>query len=396
MRERVVLGSAVHAFGKFEDTTAARMCRRVALDALADAGLTFRDVQAVVVGSSRFSGGLARGLGATDMVHALGMTGVAAYNVAAACATGGSAFSLADLLVGSGQYDAVLAVAGEKMPTGFIARPDGAAEDATDVDYLRWAGAALPNPGYWAMECTRRMHDYGTTEETLARVSAKAHDLGPHNPNARYRKPIPLDAVMASPMVSSPLRLFELCAVSDGAAAVVVTSSKLARQHTTNPVHVAGTAVATAAFGDPVLTMPEVAIPLQGDSPPSSEATGAVLTAMERAGVPHEDVDLIELTDNSVWQELAFPEAWGFCEPGESDHLVQTDQTRPDGRLPINPSGGFLCFGEATVAMGLFQVAEMHDQLLGRAGARQVPNARVALGQTLGLGGNGSAVVLAR
>jgi acetyl-CoA acetyltransferase len=105
-------------------------------------------------------------------------------------------------------------------------------------------------------------------------------------------------------------------------------------------------------------------------------------------------VDLIELQDNTPWQELTYPEVWGFCEPGKSEWMLDRGETSIGGKLPINPSGGFLSFGEATIAMGLFQVFEMTCQLRGQAGLRQVEGAKVALGQTMGMGGNGAAIVL--
>jgi len=106
--------------------------------------------------------------------------------------------------------------------------------------------------------------------------------------------------------------------------------------------------------------------------------------------------EAIELQDNTVYYELSFPEDWGFCEPGEAESLLESGATAPGGRLPINPSGGFLSFGEATTAQGIFQVCEIASQLRGEAGGRQVPDAKVGLGQTLGLGGNGAAVILKR
>lgn len=396
MNRVAVVGVGLHPFGKFPDVTSAEMCRRVSLEALDDAGMSWDDVDAVVVGSSRFSGGLARGLGASDLLADMGLSGIPAFNVAAACATGGSAVSLAHLLVEAGRAGTVLVVGGEKMPKGFIPRSPGAAEDATDVDYLRWAAVAMPNPAYWALECARRCHDHGTTDHQLAAVTVKARAVGAHNPYARYRKPLPVEEVLASPMVASPLRLFEICAVSDGAAAVVLTTAARAQSSPSTPVWIAASEVATAAYGDPQLTMPGVATSPAEGGIYVSEVTLAVRRALERAGVEPPDVDLIELSDNSVWQELAYPELWGFCEPGEMDHLVETGATYPDGRLPINPSGGFLCTGEATVAMGIFQVCELTWQLRGQAGSRQVEGANVGLAQTLGLGGYGTATVLKR
>jgi acetyl-CoA acetyltransferase len=121
-----------------------------------------------------------------------------------------------------------------------------------------------------------------------------------------------------------------------------------------------------------------------------------VKKAMESAGVAHKDVDFIELQDNTVYYELSFPEDWGFCGPGEAESLLESGETAPNGKLPINPSGGFLSFGEATTAQGIFQVCELVTQLRGEGGGRQVPDAKVGLGQTLGLGGNGAAVILKR
>jgi acetyl-CoA acetyltransferase len=117
---------------------------------------------------------------------------------------------------------------------------------------------------------------------------------------------------------------------------------------------------------------------------------------MQKAGTGPKDIDLVELQDNTVYYELSFPEEWGFCEPGEAESLLERGDTLPTGRLPINPSGGFLSFGEATTAQGIFQVCEVGWQLRGEAGGRQVPDAKVGLAQSLGLGGNGSAVILKR
>jgi len=393
MRKAGVTGTGIHPFGKFEEVTSLSMMRAAARDAVADAEIEWGDVQAIVTGSSRFAGGLARGLTSTDVLGAMGMSGIPAFNLAAACATGGSVVAMANQLVGSGRFDTVLAVGGEKMPTGFIPRPAGAAEDAGDVDFLRWAAIGMPNPAYWALETRRRMEDYGTTDQHLAMVAAKAHEIGQHNPNARYRKVFTIDDVLASPMVADPLRLFEICAVSDGAAAVVIQAEGVSADGKL-PVWIAAAEVATVEYGDPSVTMPFVSTePIEGGRY-ISEIALAGERAFEAAGLGPDEIDLIELTDNSVWQELAYPELWGFCEPGESDRLVEAGETLPNGRLPINPSGGFLCFGEATVAMGLLQVAEVTAQIRGRAGARQVEGARVGMAQTLGLGGYGTAVIL--
>jgi acetyl-CoA acetyltransferase len=236
------------------------------------------------------------------------------------------------------------------------------------------------------------MEDFGTTEEDLARIAVKAHQIGKHNENARFRKEFSMEEVLSSNMVSYPLRLYEICPVSDGAAAVLLCSAEMARKRTSQPVWVASSAVATARFDDGLPRGLGTVVPPSGTL--HSEARLAVSKALESAGAAPADLDLIELQDNTVYYELAFPEDWGLCQPGEAERLVEKGETLPTGKLPINPSGGFLCFGEATTAMGVFQICELTWQLRGQAGPRQVPDATLALAQTLGLGANATATVL--
>jgi acetyl-CoA acetyltransferase len=160
-------------------------------------------------------------------------------------------------------------------------------------------------------------------------------------------------------------------------------------------VWVAASTVATARFDDGITRGLGGMVP-PGGKTYHSEAALAVSKAFDQAGVGPSDLDLVELQDNTVYYELAFPEEWGLCEPGEAERLLEEGETLPTGRLPINPSGGFLSFGEATTAMGVFQVCELGWQMRGEAGARQVPDAKLGLAQTLGLGGNGTAVIVKR
>jgi acetyl-CoA acetyltransferase len=382
----------MHRWGKFPDKSVTQLCREAVEAALGDAGVAWRDIEAVAAASSRFSGGKGWGLNGNDVVEDMGSTGVPVYNLSAGCAAGGNAFNVGYALVAGGVYDMVLVVGGEKMPKGFI--QTSGVEEETDPEYLRQRCIGMPGPAFWALLCRQRMEEYGTTEEQLAQISVKAHKISVHNEYARFRKEFTLEEVLGSALVSYPLRLYEICPVSDGAAATVICSAEKARQLTTRPIWVAGSAVATARFDD--------GIPrgLASTTPPGrtyhSEAAIAVRKAFEQAGAGPEDVSLVELQDNTVYYELAFPEDWGLCKPGEAEHLLERGETLPTGRLPINPSGGFLSFGEATTAMGVFQVCELTWQLRGDAGPRQVPDAKLALGQTLGLGGNGTAVILKR
>jgi acetyl-CoA acetyltransferase len=326
------------------------------------------------------------------VVEEMGSTGIPVYNLSAGCAAGANAFNVGTMLVASGLHDIVLVVGGEKMPKGFI--QTSGLEDETDPEYLRQRCVGMPGPSFWAMLTRRRMEEYGTTEADLADVAVKAHKVGTHNEYARFRQEFTREEVLKSALVSYPLRLYEICPVSDGAAAVILCSPEVARQRTTTPVWVAASTVATARFDD---GLPRALASVVPSGPTlHSEARDAVSKALEGAGAEPGDLSLVELQDNTVYYELAFPEEWGLCQPGEAESLVRKGETLPTGRLPINPSGGFLCFGEATTAQGIFQICELGRQLRGEAGARQVPDAKLALSQTIGLGGNATAVVLKR
>jgi acetyl-CoA acetyltransferase len=392
MREVAAIGFGMHPWGKFKEPSVTDLCRFAVEGALKDASVAWRDIQAVAAASSRFSGGKGWGLNGNDVVEEMGATGVPVYNLSAGCAAGGNAFNIGWTLVASGMHDVVLVVGGEKMPKGFI--QTSGVEETTDPEFLRQRCIGFPGPAFWAALCRRRMKDHGTTEEQLARVAVKAHEVGKHNERARFRQEFTLEQVLASNMVSFPLRLYEICPVSDGAAAVILCSAADARKRTTKPVWVASSAVATASFDDGITR--GIGGPAPSGATMHSEAKAAVGKALAGAGVGPQDVSFLELQDNTVYYELAFPEEWGFCQPGESERLVEKGETLPTGKLPINPSGGFLCFGEATTAQGLFQICEAGWQLRGEAGPRQVPNAKVGLTQTIGLGGNATATVLKR
>ncbi len=397
MREVAVLGVGLHRFGKTGDDVVGKksvtqLCRQAVDRALADAGISWKQVEAVSAASSRFSGGKGWGLNGNDIVEDMGSTGIPVYNLSAGCAAGGNAFNVGYGLVAGGVYDMMLVVGGEVMPKGMI--QTSGVEEATDPEFLRQRCVGFPGPAFWATLARRRMHDFGTTEEQMAKVTVKARKCSVGNPYARFQKEVSLEEVLASPYVSNPLRLFEICPVSNGAAAAVICSKEKARQFTSQPVIVATSTVATMVFDDALPRGLAGAVP----SGPSfhTEAKAAVTRAFERSGIGPKDVSFTELQDNTCYYELAFPEEWGLCQPGEAERLLEAGETLPTGRMPINPSGGFVSFGEATTAMGVFQIAELTWQLRGQAGGHQVPGAKVGLAQTLGLGGNATAAILKR
>ena len=325
MREVAAIGLGMHTWGKFKDKSVTQLCRVAVEAALKDAGIAWRDVQAVSAASSRFSGGKGWGLNGNDVVEDMGSTGIPVYNLSAGCAAGGNAFNIGYTLVASGQYDVVLVVGGELMPKGFI--QTSGVEEATDPEFLRQRCVGMPGPAFWATLCRRRMADYGTTEEQLAKIAVKAHKISIHNEYARFRKEFTLEEVLNSNMVSYPLRLFEICPVSDGAAATILCSADVARKRTTKPIWIASSTVATAKFDDGITR--GIGGPGPSGATHHSEAKLAVSKAFDSAGMAPKDIDFVELQDNTVYYELAFPEEWGLCKEGEAESLMESGETMP-------------------------------------------------------------------
>ncbi len=183
MREVAILGQGLHPWGKFEAQSVTELCRHAVEAALGDAGVKWRQIEAVAAASSRFSGGKGWGLNGNDIVEDMGSTGIPVYNLSAGCAAGANAFNVGHMLVASGQHDIVLVMGGEKMPKGFI--QTSGVDEETDIEYLRQLCVGMPGPAFWAALCRRRMQDFGTTHEDLARIAVKSHQISAHNPNAR-------------------------------------------------------------------------------------------------------------------------------------------------------------------------------------------------------------------
>jgi acetyl-CoA acetyltransferase len=389
--EVVVVGVGAHPWGKFPDKSFVDLGATAVQAALDDAGVTWGDVPAVVSGIYVWGGTDALNAG-----HAIGarfgQTGIPITNVFNMCATATSALRSAYHVVASGEQDMCLAIGVDVSPKGFfgfMGKPD-----AKDTDYLRFRMVGLTNPGYWAIEARKRMTEYGTTERHLALAKVACSKNGALNPNALFKKVYSEDEVLASPYVADPLRLLEICATRDGAAAVLLCSKSRARELTTKPINIAGVGLGSCLEGDPTMRLGTLSTTTNGTAPLLSESVVSAQMAYKMAGIGPEDIDLVELPDNSSWHYLQYLETLGFCGPGEADELVERGETALDGRIPVCPSGGASSYGEAISAQGLLQVCDVVWQLRGEAGARQIEGARAGLTQTYGQLGNSSTSIL--
>ena len=199
-------------------------------------------------------------------------------------------------------------------------------------------------------------------------------------------------------MVACPLRLLEICATSDGAAAVVLASESAARRLTTDPVTVRAISTVTPTYPNTIPDLPDIAADsaVAVPAPDAHFKASIAQAAYEEAGIGPEDLSLAEVYDLSTAMELDWYEDIGLCGPGEAEKLLRDGATEIGGRIPVNASGGLACFGEAVPAQALAQVCEITWQLRGQAGDRQVEGARVGITANQGLFGHGSSVLLAR
>jgi acetyl-CoA acetyltransferase len=287
-------------------------------------------------------------------------------------------------------------VGADTTPKGFLAPNAGDRPD--DPDWLRFRLLGATNPTYFALYARRRMDLWGATDEDFARIKVKNARNGLANPNARYRKEVTVDEVLASPMVASPLRLLEICATSDGAAAIVLTSMDYAARHgARSPVRVRAVSTVTPRFPNTVIEMPSFSTDSAAAmAPPELTFRDSIAAgAYEEAGIGPDELSLAEVYDLSTALELDWYENIGLCPPGGAEGLLHDGATALGGRVPVNPSGGLACFGEAVPAQALAQVCELTWQLRGQADGRQVEGARVGITANQGLFGHGSSVILA-
>jgi acetyl-CoA acetyltransferase len=375
-----VVGAGIHPFGRFGEKSAVEIGQVAVRAALADAGIGRGDFQAAFCGT--VYAGCAAGHRVLD---GLGLTGIPIVNVEAGCASSGAALNLAAAAIADGRYDRVLVFGLEKMPSGII--------DSTFFEPWRKQAGLAATPAYFGLRARRLMRASGVTVEHLAQVSVKNHRNGVHNPNAMFRKELALEDVLGSPMVCDPLTLYMMCSPNEGAAAVVLEAAR--------PQAGRGSRVGIAAS---VLTSHHPGSVLGEHTPLSglaedglpSPTVRAARAAYEAAGIGPEDLDVVELQDTDSGRELLSYEELLLCRPGEAGRLIAERRTEMGGALPVNPSGGLLSKGEPVGASSLGQVVELCWQLQGRAGPRQVPNARVALSHTVGRGANASVIVLTR
>ncbi|MEM2047240.1 MAG: thiolase domain-containing protein [Candidatus Jordarchaeales archaeon] len=378
MRGVAIIGCGMTRFGKLEKGLVDLLVE-ASLAAITDAGASERGFDAIYVGNM-CSGELNGVTGvASVLADRIGLLPAAADRIENGPASGGSAVKAGFMAVASGIHDLVLVAGGEKMtdtPTGRLA--DVISTLLHPYEYA--CGATLPSLG--ALLARMYMEKYGVRRESISLVSVKNHKNGSLNPYAHFQKEITLDDVLNSPVVAEPLRLYDVCPVSDGAAALVLCPAERASEFTDTPVIIKGVGHAT-----------DVQSVTERDDP---TVLSALRVASEKAygmaGVEPGDVDVAELHDAFTILEVVQSEDVGFFRKGEGARAVEEGETWLGGRIPINPSGGLKARGHPLGATGVAQIVELTWQLRGEAGRRQVEGAEVGL--SVNFGGFGNSILV--
>lgn len=387
MRDVAIIGAGMIPFGRRDEDSLLDMLAYASLNALDDAGLGDGSVDAVYVATMGAGILQHQTAVASALVDRLSLLPAAADTVENGPASGGSALKNGVLAVASGYYDTVLVVGGEKMRevTGWRATDFVATLTHPLAEYVY--GVTLP--GMAGMFARLYMEKYGVTPVHLAEVAIKNQKMGALNPYAHVEMIITREGVLDSPHsvvnnppVADPLRLYDACPVSDGAAAVILCPLDRVKNASKPPIAIAGFGQATDTH-----TLQE-----REDPTDLKAVTLAAKHAFDMAEVKPTDIDVAELHDAFTILEIAESEHVGFFKKGEGGKAAAAGKTRLGGQIPINVSGGLKARGHPVGATGVAQVAEIVWQLRHALGKeRQVKNARTGL--TVNFGGFGNNVL---
>ena len=351
-----IVGASTYGIGLCPGVSAVDMAARAALLALADAGISLAEVDAVYTSAPY------EALGGMELAEYLGLT----PKVTDCNRTGGSAFEVyvqqAALALEAGLIDCALIAYGSNPASNPPPGVGMTRQSPWEAPYKPLA----PLSSY-ALAASRHMHLYGTAREQLAEVAVAARQWAQLNPEAAVRDPLSVEDVLKARMVSDPLTVRDCCLFNDGAAAVVMVRADRARDCAKAPVHVLG--AAHAVTHREISSMPDLTV------------TGAAISgpqAFAQAGVGPADMDVVMLYDAFTITPILFLEDLGFCPKGEGGRFVSNGHVAPGGGLALNTNGGGLSCVHPGM-YGLFLLVEATRQLRGECGERQVENARLAL-----------------
>ncbi len=376
MRNVTIIGASENKHGILKKQTVRDMIAEVGNGAIADAGIDRKDVQALYMGNYNGNALNHQNTLAALAATSLGLRNAASMRVEGACASGGIAFRQGYMAVASGIYDTVMVMGVEKMNVPFddVSVDNQIQAALSGVDYKYEGGYGINGSNMFALFANRHMYEYGTTREQLADVAVKNKYHGSLNPYAQKQREITKEKVMKSPIISSPFSTQEVSLVSDGAAAVIITTSEKAKELKDKRVRVLGSGHGGGSF-----TIADRRSTTEMDA-----TINAANEAFKMAGLQREDIDVLECHDCFSFTEIMNIEDLGFVEKGKGGPFTADGHTRLGGKLPVNTSGGLSAKGHPIGCTGVGQVVEMTFQLRDESDKRQVKDAKHALTHVLG------------
>jgi len=382
MNKVCVIGAGSTKYGKSNESIV-ELAVSATNDAIKSANISPKDIQ---------YGFISNVFGVADkQVHLapvvmtnLGIPHVPGLTVESACGSGSIAFREAVANVAAGFYDVVIAIGVEKVTHTGTTRSTTLFSYCSDFFYEGGCGVSFP--GLFASMARAYLSRYKASEEDLAMVAVKNHENGLLNPKAHIKKKITIDEVLNSPTVASPLKLLDCCPFSDGASAVILASEEFAKKHTKDYIEVIGSGRGASP----------AALQNREDLTTIVSTKAAAEQAFKQAGLTPKDIDLAEVHDCFTIAEIVDIEDLGFFKKGEGALAVREGLTKLNSEISINSSGGLKSKGHPIGATGIGQVVEVYEQLLNKAGQRQVKDAKIALTHNFGATGASCAVHIFR
>jgi len=365
LRNQVIIaGVGDSDIGRVPELSGLGLNAQAAKRALADAGMTLRDVDGLLTAYSMTEPYFMLG---SVLAEYLGIQPSYCASLSVGGGTPGAALHHAAMAVATGQAEVVLVTAGENRATGQTR--DAAVQALTQVGHPYFENLYGPLiPSFYAMIAARYMHEYGTTREQMAHVAVRAREHAVRHPNSPTTEAITVDDVLTSKPISTPLNMLDCCLISDAAGALVVTSAERAADLPNGAAWLLG--IGEAHTHEHVTMAPSL-------TRFGTERSGKA--AYEMAGLGPEDVDFAELYDCFTIVPIIEAEELGLAERGAGGALFQSGETAIEGRLPINTHGGLLSYAQAGASGGLHGIVEAVKQLRGGEGERQVAKHDVAL-----------------
>ncbi len=374
MREVAIIGAGETKYGEHWDKSLRSLAVEAGLKAIEDANISAEDIQAIFGGNMSAGSFVGQDHVGALMADFAGLaeTNVPAMRIESACASGAAALHAGYMAVASGMYDIVLVGGVEKMTD----LPGDMVTDilagAADREWEVFLGATFP--ALAAMMARRYMHEFGMTKEQMALFPVIAHKHGAMNPDAHFQREVTVEQVLNAPMVADPLTVMNCSPVSDGSAALILTSADMAKKYTDSPIK-----ISASTFANEYISLHS------RDSLTKSVSTiEAGKKAFKMAKKEPKDIDLVEIHDAFSIIAIEGIEDLGFAKKGEAWKLAEEGQLYYDGDLPYNVSGGLKAKGHPVGATGVGQVVELVKQLRNEAGKRQVADAKVGLAHNVG------------